>query len=156
MQAIDRQTVTNAAAQRYHAGTRSTFLVMPHQTNNALAVVEMSLAQGAEPPRHVHTREDETFLVHEGELQMSLGDETFVLGPGMSAFLPRGIEHAFRLLTPTARLTVMITPGKFANFFWNSSVEVSHDLPPAPQGPPPVGVIEKMVADLVGYGVFFV
>ena len=103
---------------RIDIGT-ATFLVRASadSTGGALTILE------EEPPlldtsRHVHRAMDETFYVLDGEHEFVCGDETFRLGPGGVAFLPRGIPHAHRRLIPGAgRLMCITTPGGFEGFF---------------------------------------
>ena len=103
---------------RIDIGT-ATFLVRASadSTGGALTIFE------EEPPlldtsRHVHRAMDETFYVLDGEHEFICGAETFRLGPGGVAFLPRGIPHAHRRLVPGAgRLMCITTPGGFEGFF---------------------------------------
>jgi uncharacterized RmlC-like cupin family protein len=48
---------------------------------------------------HIHTREDETFYVLAGEIEVTVGGERDVLRAGDSVFLPRGIPHRLENLT---------------------------------------------------------
>ena len=77
-----------------------------------------------EPPpildtsRHVHRHEDEFFYVLEGDHVFACGDEEFVLGPGGTVFLPRGVPHAHRRVVPGAgRLLCTTSPAGFEGFF---------------------------------------
>jgi hypothetical protein len=47
-------------------------------------------------PRHMHTREDESYFVLRGALEVIVGDETFVLEAGDTLLAPRGIFHQLR------------------------------------------------------------
>jgi hypothetical protein len=47
-------------------------------------------------PRHTHTREDEAYFVLAGEMEVTVGDEAFILRPGDSLMAPRGIPHQLR------------------------------------------------------------
>lgn len=51
------------------------------------------------PPLHVHSKEDEAYLVLEGILTVRVGDERFAVPAGGLAWLPRGIPHTFANLT---------------------------------------------------------
>ena len=51
-------------------------------TGGAYCLLEVSLAPGIGVPRHIHTREDETYYVISGELEVIIGDEVFVLKGG--------------------------------------------------------------------------
>jgi quercetin dioxygenase-like cupin family protein len=73
-------------------------IVRGEQSNGELAVLEAVNAPGEGPPLHVHTREDETVYVLEGEFRWKLGDETSVTGPGSFVFIPRGLQHTWQVL----------------------------------------------------------
>lgn len=87
-------------------------------TGGALAVVESNNQPGSGPPPHVHSREDETFQVLEGEYEFNVGGKTIRAQKGATIFAPRGIPHVFRCTSQTpGRLMVVITPGGFEQFF---------------------------------------
>jgi mannose-6-phosphate isomerase-like protein (cupin superfamily) len=67
-------------------------------TGGAFSIVEE--IDPLDTPRHVHEREDELFFVLEGEHVFEIGDEEFRIGPGGTAFGPRGVPHAQRRLVP--------------------------------------------------------
>ena len=56
-------------------------------TGGAYCLLEVSLAPGIGVPRHIHTREDETYYVTSGELEVIIGDEVFVLKAGDTLYL---------------------------------------------------------------------
>lgn len=45
-------------------------------------------------PPHIHPKQDEWFYVLEGELEIECGADSFKVGLGGTARLPRGIPHA--------------------------------------------------------------
>jgi quercetin dioxygenase-like cupin family protein len=53
---------------------------------------------GADVHRHSHPQE-EVWQVIEGELEITIGDETRRAGPGLVAIVPGGVEHAVRALS---------------------------------------------------------
>lgn len=82
----------------------------------------MTSLAGTEPPPHIHQNEDETFIIQEGEVRITIGDEVIDAKPGMVVFAPR-IRHTFKIMTPTVRWTILFTPGAFSNFFREKSTE---------------------------------
>ena len=44
----------------------------------------------------MHSDEDDSFYILEGELTFMLGDETVVATPGTFVLVPPGVEHGFR------------------------------------------------------------
>lgn len=69
-------------------------------------------------PLHVHEREDELFVVLEGEHVFRVGEEEFRVERGGLVFAPRGVPHAHRRLVPrTGRFLALTVPGGLDGFF---------------------------------------
>ena len=65
------------------------------------------------PPPHIHSREDESFFVLEGEIEFQVGDEKITARPGTFIQGPRGIAHSFKNNTQLpARMLVFVDPGR--------------------------------------------
>jgi quercetin dioxygenase-like cupin family protein len=107
---------------RWYGDSLFEFLVPADATGGALSVFRATLAEGFGPPRHVHTREDEAFLVLEGEVTFELDGRRQHAGPGTSVWMPRGIPHTFRVQSEVAVLIGVMTPGAFEQLFRNLSV----------------------------------
>lgn len=75
-----------------------TQIVRGEHSNGALAALEAINGPGEGPPLHVHTREDETVYVLEGQFRWKLGDELSVTGPGSFVFIPRGVSHTWQVI----------------------------------------------------------
>lgn len=65
-------------------------------TGGAFCLLEVSLAPRIGVPRHTHTREDESYYVISGELEVTVRGEIFVLKAGDSLMAPRNIPHEIR------------------------------------------------------------
>ena len=79
--------------------------------------MEGVLVRGAEPPPHVHHREDESFFVLEGSLTVRVGDEVFLATPGSFVFCPHDVPHLLTLESEQVRTLVLLTPGGLESFF---------------------------------------
>jgi mannose-6-phosphate isomerase-like protein (cupin superfamily) len=87
-------------------------------TGGTMSIVDSVSPAGSGPPRHIHHREDETFVILSGECQFWLAGKTFTRGPGETAFVPRGTEHTFKVPGDRpCRHLVILTPGGFEGFF---------------------------------------
>src|SRR6266536_2225056 len=62
-------------------------------TGGQLTVFTLSLNGG--PPRHTHTREDESIYLFSGRLKVECDGEEFEAMPGSFVFLPRERPHTF-------------------------------------------------------------
>jgi mannose-6-phosphate isomerase-like protein (cupin superfamily) len=69
------------------------------------------MREGFSPPGHIHTREDELFLVLDGEVAFDVDGRLLLAGPGTSVYMPRGMPHTFRIESPVARMLGVIAPG---------------------------------------------
>jgi quercetin dioxygenase-like cupin family protein len=87
-------------------------------TDGVLSSVESHDLPGGGPPPHIHSREDETFQVLEGEYEFSVDGKSFIAETGSTVYAPRGIPHTYRCLGPASgRLMCVITPAGFEGFF---------------------------------------
>jgi mannose-6-phosphate isomerase-like protein (cupin superfamily) len=87
-------------------------------TRGAMSIIDSVSPEGSGPPRHIHHKEDETFVILTGECEFWIEGETFFRGPGETAFVPRGKEHTFRVVgNLPCRHLVILTPGGFEGFF---------------------------------------
>ena len=112
-------TMTVAETLRYGAGGGLYRIVAtPAETGKTHFAFEATEPPGGGPPLHIHTREEEFFLVLEGEVSFSIGGRILRVGAGGSAFVPRGTPHCFKNTSNgTARLLVLFTPGDIEGFF---------------------------------------
>jgi quercetin dioxygenase-like cupin family protein len=97
------------------AGSEWRVLVSGAETAGRVAVVETRIAAGQEPPRHMHSHEDELVIVLEGHVQFQR-DGAHVDGPaGACLFLPRGSDHSFTIESAAARLLIVLLPAGLEN-----------------------------------------
>ena len=101
-------------------------------TGGALGLVEGSFYRGFGPPLHVHSRDDEAFYVLEGQIRFRQGDDEFVAGPGTWVWGPRGVPHAFKVESESARALVLVTPGGLEQMFEEGGVPAA-DSPEPPE-----------------------
>jgi mannose-6-phosphate isomerase-like protein (cupin superfamily) len=57
---------------------------------------EMEFKSGAASADHIHPRQDETYVVLSGTIDLFMNQQWRSLGPGESLTIPRGTVHAFR------------------------------------------------------------
>lgn len=91
-------------------------------TGGAYAIFELLGPPGDEVPLHVHTDEDEAFLILEGEMTVWVGDEMRVLQPADYALMPRNVVHCYQVTSDIpARWLGITSPAGFEDYV----VEVS-------------------------------
>jgi quercetin dioxygenase-like cupin family protein len=129
-------TAASAINARYDAfwwqGSLMTIKARARDTAGALGVIEGTFYRGFGPPLHVHSREDEALYVLEGQIRFRLGEDEFVAGPGTWFWGPRGVPHAFKVESESARALVVVTPGGFERMFEEAGAPVA-DSPEPPQ-----------------------
>ncbi len=91
-------------------------------TGGAMAVFDTIRDAPGGPPVHVHDAQDEWFLVLEGAVLFRVGERFFRAGPGDSVFGPRGMPHAFRVLTVPARMVLVFQPAARIETFFASGM----------------------------------
>jgi quercetin dioxygenase-like cupin family protein len=112
------------------------FLVPSEATGGRLTVFRATCPQGFGPPRHVHTREDEVFLVVDGDVRFDVDGRLLLAGPGTTISMPRGVPHTFRIESPVATMLGVIAPGDFEHVFRNLSVPARERAVPPPGAAP--------------------
>lgn len=105
----------------------------PTETNGAMSIVDSWSPSGSGPPRHIHHNEDEAFVVLTGECKFWLEGEEFLRRAGETAFIPRGKEHTFKVVSDEGcRHLVILTPGGFEGFFAEMAkgqFQIPNDMP---------------------------
>lgn len=126
--------------------------VSAEDSGGAFSLVEVEVPPGCGPPPHVHSREDETFIVLEGRLSFFLHDRVVEGGPGTTMFLPRGRAHRFQNRSEApARALVLATPGGFERFL----IEAGDPLEDfgAPLPPPSEAAVARLLEVAPRYGI---
>ena len=127
------------------------FLATGDETDGMYAMFEAIVPPGGGPPPHVHSREEESFLILEGEITFTVGDERIVATAGTFANMPVGSLHSFKNDTDkSARMIISVVPAGLEKMFLEVGVPVKlGDQPP----PPSKAEIEKLLAVAPKYGV---
>jgi mannose-6-phosphate isomerase-like protein (cupin superfamily) len=99
-------------------GIRIRTLLAAADTGGRIGVVDTVNPPRSCPPMHIHHAEDEVLLVLSGDIEVALGSARLIVGPGQAAFVPRGTEHTFRVVSAVpSRVIAILTPGGFEGFF---------------------------------------
>jgi quercetin dioxygenase-like cupin family protein len=103
-------------------GTR-TFLRRPMRmladgaaTGDAFTLFEQEEKQGFVMPLHIHRTENEAFYVLDGRLLVACGEDRWEADAGSFVFLPRGVPHAFTVVSKTVRMLQLTIPSGFEGF----------------------------------------
>jgi mannose-6-phosphate isomerase-like protein (cupin superfamily) len=110
-------------------GARPDVKAARRSTGGSLTLIEATIDGG--PPRHIHTREDESFYVLSGALDVQCGEDSFHAEPGSFVFLPRNVPHALRSVDGPATTLVIATPGGLDEYFADLHAAISANADPA-------------------------
>jgi quercetin dioxygenase-like cupin family protein len=87
-------------------------------TDGQLMVGRFDVSKGEAPPFHMHTREDEVFMLIKGTALVWYGDdEPTELTEGGIVFLPKNVPHAYRITSDKADLLMINTPAGIEGMF---------------------------------------
>ena len=111
----------------FFGGGVHTWKVRAHESNGAFLLFEDSMSGGKATPLHTHPDSDETALVLEGEILMHVDGVDHHVGAGGVAVAPRGVPHAFRVLSASAKILFLHTPGCCEAFYWDASEPLAED-----------------------------
>ena len=128
------------------------FLATGKETDGKYATFEAIVPPGSGPPPHIHSREEESFLILEGEMTFQLGDERFVAGEGTFLNMPVGSLHCFQNESDkAARLLITLAPAGLEEMFFEVGQPLTDDDDDAP--PPSEAEIKKLLEAAPRYGV---
>lgn len=126
---------TGTAPAVWGPGDLYSLLATGEETNNAFFQFEAIVPQGGGPRPHIHTREDETFYIVSGSLEILLGDKTYNAKAGDFVYIPRGTVHRFKNIgSQTAVQLVTFVPSGMEKFFQ----EVFPAVKDRKTAPPPI------------------
>ncbi|MDX6231038.1 MAG: hypothetical protein QOI76_4428 [Frankiales bacterium] len=111
----------------FYGGGVHTWKATAEETGGAFLLFEDRMEQGKRTPLHTHPDSDETMYVLEGEILMHMDGQDHRVAAGGIAVAPRGVPHAFLVLSDVARLLCLHTPGCCQAFYWDASEPISAD-----------------------------
>jgi quercetin dioxygenase-like cupin family protein len=133
-------------------GDLCTIKAVGEDTGEAYALVEFVVRPQNGPPPHIHTRENESFYIREGEIQFQLDDQTVVATAGTFIHSPKGQRHSFRNIGSTpAKMLVWVTPSGLEKFFAEAGTLAEGDWTLSP--PVRTDELEKILELSPKYGV---
>jgi len=110
-----------------YRGNKFFLKVSGRDTDGDLCIYDTTRIKKGGPRLHLHSLQDEWFLVLKGEFTFQVGDETFYLKEGDTLFGPRGIPHAFALTSEgEGRLLLTYQPaGSMEEFFKEARTSIN-------------------------------
>src|SRR5260221_3511774 len=110
-------------------GVRVKILLSSKDSGGQFSLIEGLMPPGGDGGLHLHTNEDESMHLLEGELEVTIGDRKFLLSSGESYFAPRNVPHRIRNRSQTpARSLLLTTPGGFDAFISQAGIRLMEGI----------------------------
>ena len=136
-------------------GDRYTFLVTGAQSDGAYFIMEATVPPGGGPPPHIHRREQESFYLLDGTLDIRMGDKVVKASTGDFVHIPCGEVHCFTNTgDTTARMLLIFSPGGIEGFFEDSLEKVTDRTAEQPENMDIV--VQRYLEAAPRYGLEFV
>ncbi len=109
------------------------FLATSDDTNGKYAMWEAIVPPGGGPPPHIHSREEEGFVVIEGEVIFQVEDQRIVAKAGTFANIPVGTLHSFKNESgQPAKMIITVAPAGLEQMFFEVSTPLEIGATTAP------------------------
>lgn len=105
-------------------------MVSSKDTNGELCIYNTFRHEKGGPAYHLHHDQDEWFYIIKGEFIVKVGEDTFTLQAGDSAFAPRTIPHAFAKVNEgDAQMLVLFQPAGSMEDFFKQMSKLGNNIP---------------------------
>lgn len=110
------------AEQRwFYGGGVHTWLARSEETLGAFLLFEAVMEKGKRTPLHTHPDSEESLYLVAGEVLMHMDGEERTIGAGGLVIAPRNVPHAFLVVSETATMLCLQTPGMCQGFYLGAS-----------------------------------
>ena len=121
------RNATEGDKQSFAGGGLHTWKLLAEEAGDAFFLFEDTMVKDKTTPLHVHPEAHEMTYVVEGEIEIQAdGNRSRVRSGGMS-FVPKGIAHAFIVVSNEARLVTIQSPGGVGQAFYRGASEPTVD-----------------------------
>ena len=109
--------------QSFFGGGLHTWKLLADDTDGAFFLFEDTMVKDKTTPLHLHPEAHEMTYVVDGEIEVQAdGNRSRVRTGGMS-FVPKGVAHAFIVVSAEARLITIQSPGAVGQAFYRGASE---------------------------------
>lgn len=112
---------TSSSVSHFRSGSSDSSKA--EETGGAFMMFEDQMSGGKMTPLHTHpdSDSDESMFILEGEVLMHINGTEYPVSKGGLGVAPRGVPHAFMVISPYARMLCLHTPGCCQAFYWDAS-----------------------------------
>jgi mannose-6-phosphate isomerase-like protein (cupin superfamily) len=101
-----------------YTGVQMTLELASSATHGRSAILKLKVRPGDGPAAHIHTREDETYIVLHGHFRFWHGNRVVDATDGDAIYLPRNEPHQWRNVgTATGEEILILSPAGLEQFF---------------------------------------
>ena len=118
------RNVEDAERRWFYGGAEQTWLARAADTSETFLLATTVMLQDKVTPLHTHPA-DESMYVVEGELLVHLDGEAHALRAGGFSLAPAGVPHAFKVVSETATVLFLHTPGTCEAFYLGASMPLA-------------------------------
>jgi quercetin dioxygenase-like cupin family protein len=105
----------------FYGGGLHTWKVTEEESGGVFMLFEDEMTAGKVTPWHSHPDHDELIVLLEGECVVNIDGNKQTVKSGGMWMAPRGTPHAFAVVSPSARLLALQTPGSAQAFYYGAS-----------------------------------
>ena len=113
--------------QSFRGGGLHIWKLLAEETGGAFFLFEDMMVKGKTTPLHLHPEAHEMTYVVDGEIEVQAGGKRHRVRSGGVSFIPKGMAHAFIVVSDEARLIAIQTPGAPGQAFFLDASEPAID-----------------------------
>lgn len=113
--------------QSFLGGGLHTWKLLAENTDGAFFLFEDVMVKGKTTPLHRHPEADEMTYILEGEVVVNVAGKETRVGAGGMSFVPKGVPHAFLVVSEKARLLSLHSPATSSQAFYRGASEPATD-----------------------------
>ena len=111
--------VRSLEGRQFRLGEDIYTIKRPTSAADTTSLTHLTVADGSITPPHTHERYEETFYILEGELEFTLGTDTFFIRAGDYLRAEPGVRHGFANKSGRpVRMLFTFTPGGIEELFY--------------------------------------
>lgn len=113
--------------QSFAGGGLHTWKLLAEDTGGTFFLFEDTMVKDKTTPLHLHPEADEVTYVVDGEIEVQAGGNRSRVRSGGMSFVPRGVAHAFIVISAEARLITLQSPGAVGQAFYRGASDPALD-----------------------------
>ena len=113
--------------QSFAGGGLHLWKLLAEDTDGALFLFEDTMVKDKTTPLHLHPEAHELTYVIDGEIEIQVDCNRSRVRSGGMSFVPKGVAHAFIVVSADARLVTIQSPGAVGQAFYRGASQPAAD-----------------------------